>query len=293
MKFIPSLAALLVAPFLLQACASSKVVAPISLNEQDTARLKAITEQLPPEQKARYQYRHPVETLAFLGIKPGDTVVEILPGEGWYSKILMPYLGPKGRLIGVDYSVDMWPNFGDFATPEFIAKRQQWPEQWQRDAKGWGGNNGATASAYTFTTLPENLTGQVDMVLFVRALHNLARFESQGQYLTRAMAQTRRVLKPGGYVGIVQHAIAEDKPDAWAKGDGGYLKRSFLVATMEQQGFELVAESDINHNSLDNPGAGDTVWRLPPSLRTDEDKKAAMQSIGESHRVTLLFRKKD
>ena len=280
---------------LLQACASAKVVAPepAPLSSEDAARLKAVTEQLSPEQKARYQYRHPVETLAFFGVKPGSTVVEILPGDGWYSKILAPYLGAKGRLIGVDYSADMWPNFGGFATPEFIAKRQQWPEQWQRDAVTWGGSDGAAASAYTFTTLPESLTGQVDLVLYIRALHNLARFESQGQYLTSAMAQTRRMLKPGGYVGIVQHALAEDKPDAWAQGNNGYLKRSFLIATMEKEGFEYVAESAVNQNPLDNPGEGDGVWRLPPSLNTDAANKPAMQAIGESNRVTLLFRKKN
>jgi predicted methyltransferase len=290
MKFIPLIASLM----LLQACASSKAVAPApsALSADDTARLKTVTEQLSPEQQARYQYRHPVETLTFFGIKPGATVVEVLPGEGWYSKILIPYLGAQGRLIGVDYSLDMWPNFGGFATPEFIAKRQQWPEQWQRDAATWGGDDSAAASAYTFTTLPEALTGQVDVVLFIRALHNLARFESQGQYLTRAMAQTRRVLKPGGYVGIVQHALAEDKPDAWAQGNGGYLKRSFLISTMEKEGFEFVAESTVNQNPQDNPGEGDVVWRLPPSLNTDAANKAAMQAIGETNRVTLLFRKK-
>ena len=49
--------------------------------------------------KARDVYRHPAETLAFFGIKPGDTVVEIWPGGGWYTEILAPYLKDKGQLI--------------------------------------------------------------------------------------------------------------------------------------------------------------------------------------------------
>src|SRR5438046_130659 len=44
-----------------------------------------------PANIARDRYRHPFETLAFFGVKPGDTVVEIWPGGGWYTEILAPY----------------------------------------------------------------------------------------------------------------------------------------------------------------------------------------------------------
>lgn len=261
------------------------------LSEADKARLIGITEGLPDEQKARYPYRHPVETLSFFGVTPGSTVVEALPGGGWYSKILLPYLGEEGRLIGVDYSADMWPHFGGFATPEFIEGRKQWPAEWVADAKTWS-DKGAHASAYTFTTIPAELEGQVDLVLFIRALHNLARFEDNGGYLTQALTESHRVLKPGGYVGIVQHAVADDVPDTWAKGDRGYLKRDDIVAFMDKAGFELVAESDVNKNPRDVPKDGDVVWRLPPSLRSDESQKATNIAIGESNRVTLLFKKR-
>jgi predicted methyltransferase len=62
----------------------------------------------------------------------------------------------------------------------------------------------------------------------------------------------------------------------------------------EQAGFALVAESEINANPKDNPGADDYVWRLPPSLITskkDPDLRVAMLAIGESDRMTRLFRK--
>lgn len=284
---------LLAAAALLNGCAwvASHCTVP-KINQEQKQRLTTITQSLPSEHQARYSYRHPVETLAFFGIKPGATVVEALPSGGWYSQILLPYLGPKGRLVGVDYSLDMWPNFGGFATPEFIAGRKNWPSQWEADAKNWAGPKGAQANAYTFTTLPDNLAGQVDAVLFIRALHNLARFENKGGYLTQALAETHRLLKPNGVVGIVQHAMAEDKPDAWATGDRGYLKRSFLMAAMEKAGFEFVAETNINQNPKDDPQEGDAVWRLPPSSKVPESQKAKNLAIGESNRVTLLFRKK-
>lgn len=281
------------AAVLLQSC-SNVVDHPQShkLSDADKKQLVAVTQSLPDDHKARYATRHPVETLEFFGIKQGDTVVEALPGGGWYSKILLPYLGADGRLIAVDYSVDMWPLFGGFATPEFIAQRKAWPAQFAMDAKTWGGANGAKGEAYTFANMPAELTGKVDAVLFIRALHNLARFDAKGNYLKQALAETHRVLKPGGVVGIVQHAMAEDKPDAWADGSRGYLKRSYLISAMTAAGFEFVAESDINKNPKDDPQGDDNVWRLAPSLSGTEEQKAKNALIGESNRVTLLFRKK-
>ena len=48
----------------------------------------------------RDKYRHPAETLAFFGVRPDQTVIEITPGAGWYSEILAPYLANGGQYIG-------------------------------------------------------------------------------------------------------------------------------------------------------------------------------------------------
>jgi len=42
--------------------------------------------------RVRDQYRHPAETLTWLGVQPHLTVVEIWPGRGWYTDILAPFL---------------------------------------------------------------------------------------------------------------------------------------------------------------------------------------------------------
>lgn len=286
--------AILASALLLGACANTTPSGSNAkgLSAADTQRLVQITQSMPAEHKARHAARHPVETLSFFGIKPGDTVIEALPGEGWYSRILVPYLGKHGQLIGVDYNMDLWPKFGSWVNAEFLEGRKRWPNEFTNNAKQWGGADGASTQAYAFNTLPESLTGKVDAVLFIRALHNLNRFNSEGNYLDQALSETYRVLKPGGVVGIVQHAISEDKPDSQATGATGYLKRSTIVAFMEKAGFELVAESDINKNPKDDPKAGEIVWRLPPSLNAAEADKARYQAIGESNRVTMLFRKK-
>ncbi|PUA28291.1 MAG: methyltransferase [Cellvibrio sp. 79] len=276
---------------LLSACASQSTIN-THLSTENSQRLANITQSLPAEQQARYAARHPVETLSFFGVKPGDTVVEVLPGDGWYSKILVPYLGKNGQLIGVDYNLDFWPKLGSWANEEFIEGRKRWPAEWSANSKTWGGADGANAHAYTFATLPASLTGKVDSVLFIRALHNLANLEKEGGYLTQALSETRRVLKPGGVVGVVQHAVTEDKSDDFATGKNGYLKRSAIIQFMDKAGFELIAESDINKNPKDDPQAGENVWRLPPSLNAPETDRAKYRAIGESNRVTLLFKKR-
>src|SRR5690606_20534181 len=120
---------------LLMACAhthSDKPAAPMD------DRLQSVLSGQDDAAKARYATRKPYETLKFFGVEPGMTVVEVLPGEGWYSKILLPYLGSEGELIGVDYPSTIWPNF-PFANDAFMAERKQWPARWSADAKQWAG----------------------------------------------------------------------------------------------------------------------------------------------------------
>jgi predicted methyltransferase len=221
------------------------------------------------------------------------TVMEALPGGGWYTKILLPYLGRDGALIGADYSTDMYPLFGFFNEVQLLAK-ETWVADFTADATEWAGADGAAVSAFVFGSLPEEMKGTADAVLFIRALHNLARFQDQGGFLTTALQNAFDVLKPGGTVGVVQHQAPTGMPVGWASGDKGYLEKEFVIASMQAAGFEFVAGSDINENPKDQPGVDDIVWRLPPSLGTSRDNpelKAEMEAIGESNRMTLKFRK--
>ncbi|MEE8495511.1 MAG: hypothetical protein V3S21_03460 [Xanthomonadales bacterium] len=263
------------------------------LAEVDSTHLASVLAAQPEETRARYQYRHPMETLEFFGIEAGMTVVEALPGGGWYTKILLLYLGSDGHLIGADYAREMYPLFGFFSEEQLQAK-ETWSEDFTADAKEWAGDDGAQASAFVFGSMPDKLKGQADAVVFIRALHNLARFEAEGGFLTAALRNAYDALKPGGMVGVVQHHARDDMPDDWASGRNGYLKRDFLIARMEEAGFEFVAASDINASAQDQPTEEDMVWRLPPTLATSREDpalRAKMEAAGESNRMTLKFRK--
>ena len=98
--------------------------------------------------------------------------------------------------------------------------------------------------------------------------------------MSRALQDTFDVLKPGGIVGIVQHAAPSDADDAWANGSKGYLKQTFVIEQMQAAGFEYVAASDINANPRDIPGADDVVWRLPPTLAGSKDDETERRQCG-------------
>lgn len=273
---------------------SEKLSQMTSHDSQDPAsRLQQILDAQPKEAQARYSARHPLETLTFFGIEPGMTVVEALPGGGWYSKILLSYLGADGHLIGADYAIEMYPKFG-FFDDKFLEAKKTWVTDWTNGAESWHDEDSATVAAFHFGSMPESMKGSADAVLFIRALHNLARFEGDGGYLTTAMNDAYKALKPGGIVGIVQHTAPESSSDIWASGKNGYLKESFVKRVLKEVGFEFVGSNDINLNLKDQPSETDMVWRLPPSLATSRDNdelKAQMMAIGESSRMTLLFRK--
>jgi predicted methyltransferase len=281
--------ALPISAFLMSLAFSASVFAA----DADSAALAQILAAQPAEVQARYEWRHPQQTLEFFGIKPGMNVVEAYPGEGWYTKILLPYLGQDGSLIGADYALSMWPKF-EMMSPEDLEARKTWVSTWTAEAQTWGGANGAVVSAFVFGDMPPAFKGTADAVLFIRALHNFARFNSDGGYLDQALKDAFDVLKPGGIVGIVQHQAPEDSSAEFADGSHGYLKKSFVMKAMQDAGFEFVAESAINENPKDQPGPDDIVWRLPPNLATSKDNPelaAQMKAIGESNRMTLKFRK--
>jgi predicted methyltransferase len=292
----------LLASLLLLGCTDNKPSATTETSAPEQSDGSAMTTQpslsdvlaaQPEQTQARYVHRHPAQTLEFFGIEPGMTVMEALPGGGWYSKILLPYLGDEGALIGANYTTSMRRLFG-FYTEEQLQQGETWTTDWPAKAAAWTQEANTPVSGFIFGSLPQDMTESADAVIFIRALHNLARFEDQGGFLTAALNDAYNILKPGGVVGVVQHAIAETAPDDWAKGNRGYLKQSFVIAQMEQAGFIFEEASAINANPKDQPQDGDVVWRLPPVLsgsKDNPDQAAMMQTIGESNRMTLRFRK--
>ncbi len=273
------------------------VVAPLA-NQANAAEsethanksLEAILAAQPAGAKERYAARHPVETMNFFEIRNGDTIIETLPGGGWYSRILHPLVGETGKLIGAHYPLSLFERFGwdEKRLKSVIDRNANWAKTIASEAVAKGGE----IDTYTMTEMPDRLVGVADKILFIRSLHNLNRFGKQAGYLDASLAEAFRALKPGGIAGVVQHRAPESASDEWASGSKGYLKQSYVIAAFEAAGFKFLQASEINANPKDRPSGDDSVWRLPPTLRgskKDSAKWREYKEIGESDRMTLKF----
>lgn len=232
------------------------------------------------EDRARDQYRHPAETLAFFRVEPGMTVVDYTPSGGWYTRVLAPYLGEKGRYIGLNPDVSA----GSQAQKDYFADLAA---NFPAKAAEWTGLPAERIGAYNTDSLPEELKGTVDRVLVFRAMHNLHRFG----WLYRELSAMRALLKDDGLLGIVQHRAKADAPADYTDGGKGYLREKDVIGLVEAHGFELVGRSEINANPADTADYPMGVWTLPPNLASKQDE-ARYRAIGESDRMTLLFRKR-
>ncbi|MDP1026731.1 methyltransferase domain-containing protein [Sphingomonas sp. KR1UV-12] len=218
---------------------------------------------------ARDRYRHPAETLAFFGVKPTDTVVEVWPGGGWYTEILAPLTAKSGTY----YAAGPWAKGLDG-----VRAMQA------RDAATYGKAKLAAFPAEAGAAgVPD---GSADVVLTFRNVHN---WRFGGADRARAMfAAMYRMLKPGGTLGVVEHRLPENR-DAAAEEKSGYMKPSSVIAFATAAGFRLAARSEVNANSKDSADWPEGVWTLPPSYALKDKDRAKYAAIGESDRMTLKF----
>lgn len=226
-----------------------------------------------PANVARDRYRHPAETLAFFGVKPTDSVVEIWPGGGWYTEILAPYTRGQGRY----HAAAPWPN-GLKAVQELQAK----------DHATYGHIEVAAFPAAQGQ--PRVADGSADVVLTFRNVHNWRMGSQRGgvDYSMEAFAQMFAMLKKGGVLGIEDHRLPESA-SAEREKSSGYMKVSTVRRLAEAAGFKFVGASEINANPKDSADWPDGVWTLPPSYRLKDVDRAKYAAIGESDRMTLKF----
>lgn len=254
---IPVLIAACVAPAIAQTAAPTTIKAAVADSRRSAAN------------RARDQYRHPVETLTFFGVKPNQTIVEFSPGGGWYTEILAPMASAKGRYVAL-----VSPRGAESAGKMIV------------DKKAWfGPATVATLDAAAGTsTVPAN---SADVVLTFRNVHNLT-MGADPSTAPNAFKAFFAMLKPGGTLGVVEHRLPEAR-DSADEQKSGYLKRSTVVKLATDAGFKLAGESEVNANPKDTADHPEGVWTLPPVMRLKDVDAAKYRAIGESDRMTLKF----
>nr|WP_233343170.1 hypothetical protein [Hyphomonas sp. Mor2] len=243
------------------------------------------------EEKARDDWRNPAETLDFFEIEPGETVVEIWPGGGWYTNVLAPYLASgDGTLIAAVWDTNVFEG-------ERLARIEQriadFKAVYEADVDLFGT---LEYSAFSAQSGPLAAPESVDTVLTFRNVHNWM----GGDYTAKFFDDAYAALKPGGVLGVVEHRLpssAEQNPRAAS----GYVHEDFVKALAASAGFDFVEASEINANPNDTADHPFGVWTLPPVSRTTDREGNAPEGfdpapyleIGESDRMTLKFKKPD
>ena len=227
--------------------------------------------------RARDVYRHPAETLAFFGLQPQQTVIEITPGGGWYAEILAPALRDSGSYVaatvdpmtlpegnGRDYQQRGWDGLAALFSGAPAQFDQAKVVGYDPNAPRFGDDNSA------------------DLVMTFRNVHNW-RSAGQAQGMFDGFFA---VLKPGGVLGVVEHRANADVAD---DDRSGYVSEAQVIAMAEAAGFRLDERSEINANPKDTKDHPNGVWTLPPGNRHDPEDAQKYRDIGESDRMTLRF----
>jgi predicted methyltransferase len=251
---------------------------PVFAADSDAALKTVINgDQRSADNKARDQYRHPLETLGFFGIKPDMTVVEIFPGGGWYTEILAPLLKDRGTY----YAAGTDPQ-----SESRYARRtaQRFKEKMESDKAVYGKVRITVLAPPDKTVIAP--PGSADMVLTFRNIHNWM----NGGYADEVFTAMYKALKPGGILGVVEHRGNPNIPQD-PKAKSGYVNQEYAIDLAEKAGFKFVASSEVNANPKDTKDYPKGVWTLPPTLTLKNEDRDKYLGIGESDRFTLKFMK--
>ena len=198
-------------------------------------------------------------------------VVELSPGGGWYTEILANYIHKPGQLIAAHFDKDSQRAYFQRSRASFEKRIAEDP----------------LFKDIEIVDLSSSLAepGSVDAVLTFRNLHNWL-----GPQMDTIFANSSKALKPGGLFGVVEHRAKPGTSMEMMK-KSGYVTEEHAIAVAKKYGFTLVARSEVNSNPKDSASHPGGVWTLPPSLRLKDKDREKYLEIGESDRMTLLFKK--
>jgi predicted methyltransferase len=201
------------------------------------------------EDKARDKQRMPDQVLTFLGLRSGDTVLDIWSSGGWYSEVLVVAVGPEGKV----YSQN---------PPGVLAYRGGHYDNLltARLAEGRLTNVERIDEAVAESGITP---ASVDFAITALNFHDI--YNGQGkEAAAKFLESVLFVLKPGGTLGLVDH-VGE------AGADNTSIHRiepSLVEEVATEVGFIVEAKSDL----LAHPDDDHTKMVFDPTLRGNTDR---------------------
>jgi predicted methyltransferase len=204
----------------------------------------------PEADRQRDAVRKPAEVIAFSQMRPGWTVADVIPGEGYYDRIFAEVVGPNGHVYGF-YPAEL-TNFLKIQLP----RNGEMPDPKFRN--------------FTALVAPVNSFAPpvpVDLVWLSDNYHDLHDPFFAPADIAKINAAVFKALKPGGIYLILDHAAAKGS----GLQDTNSLHRideATVEAEVEAAGFQLVGESDV----LRNPADDHSKKIFDPSIRGRTDQ---------------------
>jgi predicted methyltransferase len=214
-------------------------------------------ESRPAADRERDRNRRPLETLNFFGMKDDMRVLELLPGGGWYTRVLAPVLAENGQLyvaIGtntVSERVLASPGFEQVEVLETSANLRR-PE----------GSRFYLVDDFEFGVT------DLDMVVTFRNLHNFGANER-----AKINDEVFKALKNGGLYGVIDHTRRH--MESYNSENRRRIDPVLIIREMLDQGFEFVDYSDLH-------------FRADDELEYEVGRRSVS---GNTDRFTFLFRK--
>jgi len=205
----------------------------------------------PAEDSAQDANRKPAAVLAFAGVKPGDTVIDVMPGNGYYTRLFSLIVGQRGKVIALQ-PVEM-----DKAAPKGL--------QSLRSFAGAPHFENVTILVQPIGELA--LPDRVDLVWTSQNYHDVHDPFMGSPDVMRFNKAILESLKPGGRYVILDHRAVTGSgtsaTDTMHRIDPAAVRSEVLAA-----GFKFSAQSDL----LRNPEDADTLSIYDKSIRGRTDR---------------------
>lgn len=204
----------------------------------------------PAEDAARDADRKPAEMLVFAGLKPGDKVIELVPGKSYFTRIFAKAVGPSGHVYA-------------FIPTELDAMMQKKSMPVPSGTDPNNPNVSYVHQSLTAISVPE----PVDIVWTSQNYHDMHDSFMGPPDMRKVNAAIYRTLKPGGTYVVLDHAAESGSglrdTDTLHRIDPAAVKKEVMAA-----GFEFAGEDDALKNAADPH----TKNVFDPSIRGKTDQ---------------------